>query len=116
MNKADVKATLEDSPITLKGIKNFYLREDPSMKDFLTDGILIISISSSPSSILKYFDTIDLIGALHYEPHTKTFEPYLNGSNIVLQDETVCSENRIEAEYLLINHLLNESEKRLSTE
>lgn len=121
MNKKDLKNILGEYPNTLKSIKEYYLKEEREMEKFLTDDVLKISISSAPSSILKYFDTLGLIGTLEYNRFNNKFDVFINGIEIMDEDShglesslRLSSADRNEAECLLVKNLLDESEKRSS--
>lgn len=119
MNKENLEKTLNECPKTLDAIKEFYIKLHPNIESYLTDAMLILNITNSPYAVTDYFDSVDMIGSLHYNYLPGRFEIFVNGKGISNDEEsessfpTMGNSDRRIAEFMLVNHLLNESEKIL---
>lgn len=116
----DLEILIKDCPKTLKQIKKYYLKEDPKLKAFLTEDIIIISITNTPYSILDFFDNRGLIGTLSYNYDNDSFIPCIDGNFLTKNSEIFNGDNgdcfkgtRKEALVFLVSFLFKTNEKTL---
>lgn len=110
----DIKEYILKCPKTIKEIKAFYIKKSPEMEKFLTDQILHLTITKSPSAIFEVFDTLGMICTLEYFTSSKTFNVQLNGLLVTTSEgEKLQSSDREGALILAVIFLLEKREKTL---
>lgn len=110
----NIKDIIDKCPNTFKEIKQYYLNKEPSMSAFITDNLVKLSITESPYTIFKYFDTVDLIATLHYDYLTSRFNVCINGEQLDdIDEDCLGSKDRDKALILAVIHLFEKQEKIL---
>lgn len=109
----DIKDIIDKCPNTFKAIKQYYLDRKSGMDAFITDNLIKLSISESPYTMFKYFDTVDLIGTIHFNHLTGLFNVYINGESIEDGEDWLGSLDRDEALILAVIYLFEKQEKIL---
>ena len=109
----DIKDIIKECPKTFEAIKQYYLNKEKGMDAFVTDNLITLSISHSPYSTFKYFDTVDLITTLHYDYLTSKFNVCINGESIEDGEDWLGSLDREEALILAVIYLFEKHEKTL---
>lgn len=115
MNKTpqDIKDIIQECPKTFNAIKQYYLKKEKGIDAFITDNLVILSVSQSPYSVFQYFDTVDLIASLHYDHLSGGFIVNVNGKPIKKEEEWLGSNERNEALILAVIYLFEKQEKTL---
>ena len=97
-----------------KYLINKYINKNEQVEIFLTDNILQLNIQSAPMSLTYFFDTLYLVGTLHFDNLTNLFNICVNGESIIDDNENWLGDSdRLKAEKILINYLFTEIEKTL---
>lgn len=109
----DIKNIIDKCPNTFKAIKQYYLDKKSGMNAFITNNLVKLSVSESPHTVFNYFDTVDLIGTIHFNYLTGLFNVYINGESIEDGEGWLGSKYRDEALILAIIYLFEKQEKTL---
>ena len=112
-----MKQTIKECPKTYEAYKNWLIeglkKKYPEQEMFATDNLIELSLTESPMSCIYYFDTINMVGALHYIPIDNEFLICVNGETINVHEDHTYHKDRRKAEKMLIKYLFIETEKTL---
>ena len=112
-----MKETIKNCPKTYEAYKKWMLdglkKKYPKQEMFATVNLIELSIKSTPMSMAYYFDTLGMVGTLHYNKLDREFLLCVNADVINVHEDHQWSNDRKEAEENLIKYLFVECEKTI---